>query len=64
MEDSNNSPLSDEENSSVVMKNNLRRRQTETKNMVKNFAKAIFNYIRKNREKRVRVLTYLGICEE
>jgi len=62
MEDSNDSALSDEENSSMMMKNNLRKRQTETKNMVKNFAKAIFNYIRKNREKRTRVLTYLGIC--
>lgn len=32
--------------------------------MVKNFAKAIFNYIRKNKDKRDRVLNYLGIREE
>ena len=32
--------------------------------MVKNFAKAIFGYIRKNRDKRLDVLGRLGIAEE
>lgn len=32
--------------------------------MVKNFAKAIFSYIRKNRDKRIDVLDRLGISEE
>ena len=32
--------------------------------MVKNFAKAIFSYIRKNRHKRLDVLNRLGITEE
>lgn len=32
--------------------------------MVKNFAKAIFSYIRKNKEKRVKVLGFLGISDE
>jgi hypothetical protein len=32
--------------------------------MVKNFAKAIFSYIRKNRDKRLDVLNRLGITEE
>lgn len=32
--------------------------------MVKNFAKAIFGYIRKNRDKRLEVLSRLGVSEE
>ena len=48
----------------MELKPNLKKKQTETKNMVKNFSKAIFGYIRKNRGKRVRVLNYLGINEE
>ena len=31
--------------------------------MIKNFGKAIFNYIRKNKEKRNKVLSYLGISD-
>jgi hypothetical protein len=31
--------------------------------MIKNFAKAIFGFIRKNRDKRARVLAYLGVSE-
>ena len=42
----------------------FKKKQTETKNMVKNFSKAIFSFIRKNREKRTRVLNYLGISDE
>lgn len=47
-----------------AVKPSFKKKQTETKNMVKNFAKAIFSYIRKNREKRNRVLNYLGILDE
>jgi hypothetical protein len=38
-----------------------RKKQTETKNMVKNFSKAIFNFIRKNKEWRLKVLSHLGL---
>jgi hypothetical protein len=44
------------------LKTHRKRKQTETKNMVKNFAKAIFSHIVKNREKRMKVLNRLGIC--
>lgn len=40
---------------------NEKKKQTETKNMIKNFAKAIFGFIRKNRDKKLQVLHSLGI---
>ena len=42
----------------------MEKKQTETKNMIKNFAKGIFNFIKKHREKRMLVLNSLGIVEE
>ncbi len=62
MEDSNSTPFSGGSNSSMVeLKPNLRKKQTETKNMVKNYAKAIFSFIRKYRKRVEQVLRRLGI---
>ena len=45
-------------------KNQEKKKQSETKNMVKNFSKAIFNFIKKNHGKMIRVLNHLNISEE
>ena len=64
-EQSNSSDNEVESNSDIKdRKPCFKKKQTETKNMVKNFSKAIFSFIRKNREKRIRVLNYLGISDE
>jgi hypothetical protein len=41
-----------------------KRKQTESKNMIKNFAKAIFGFIKKDKIKRQHILQSLGIDEE
>ena len=65
--------LGDESNSSLFevysqsdnreVKPSLKKKKTETKKIVKNFAKAIFSYIKKNKDKTSRVLKYLGISD-
>ena len=41
-----------------------KKKQTETKNMIKNFSKAIFSYIRKNRARVEAVVAHLGLNEQ
>ena len=45
-------------------KNYEKKKQTETKNMIKNFGKAIFNFIRKNKDRRQQILDSLNIDHE
>jgi hypothetical protein len=40
-----------------------KRKQTESKNMIKNFAKGIFNFIRKQPQWRNQLLQQLGVEE-
>lgn len=59
-----NSEPSDCPESSDFKEERLKKKQTETKNMVKNYAKAIFSYIHKHRERRLRVLDFLQLSDE
>jgi hypothetical protein len=64
-EQSNSSDNEADSNSDIKdRKPCFKKKQTETKNMVKNFSKAIFSFIRKNKDKRLRVLSYLGVSDE
>jgi hypothetical protein len=59
-----NSSSSECPESSDFKEERQKKKQTETKNMVKNYAKAIFSYIQKNRERRLQVLRFLQLSDE